>query len=63
MKMAEVQIEVTTRDIMEMLPDYLEEEVTDEVLKAFVNYLQVDVAQWLIDNAKSFARAQAEEST
>lgn len=59
MKMAETQITITTRDIMEVLPDHLDQEVTDEVLERFVNYLQIDVPQWLIDNAKSFSRSQA----
>jgi len=52
MKMAEVQIQINTSEIVEVLEEYIDDaKITDELLKRFV-----DVTQWLVDNAKSFVR-------
>jgi len=55
--MSEQQIiEVTEKAASEVLADQLDKQPTPEQVSAFINYLQIDVAQWLIDNAKSFVR-------
>lgn len=49
-------MEIEMTDIEETLQNYLERKPTAEELKRFIGYLEVDVPQWLIDNAKSFVR-------
>ena len=53
-KLAQIQISVTKQDIAEVLADYTDEAITDALLSKFVDYLKIDVTQWLRDNAKSF---------
>jgi hypothetical protein len=47
---------LTGDDIREALEDQLERKVTDRELSACINYLAIDLGQWLKDNTKTFAR-------
>lgn len=49
-------IEVTEKDACEVLADQLDRQPTQKEVSDFIDYLKIDIPQWLIDNAKSFVR-------
>ena len=54
-------IYVTVSAMRDALKDQLDREPTDNALKHFINYVEVDITQWLRDNAKAFAEAMREK--
>jgi len=49
-------IVVTVEEMEEELGYRLERKPTTEELERFIEYLRVDVPQWLVDKAKCFVR-------
>jgi len=52
---------ITISAMKEALKNRLDREPTKDELQHFVNYVEVDIEQWLIDNAKSFVRDELNE--
>jgi len=48
--------EVTLDDMKDVLTSYLDREPTEKELELFKDYLEVDIPQWLIDNAKHWVK-------
>lgn len=51
-----MKIEIEDKEIREELAYRMGREPTEAELTEFKDYLQRDVQQWLVDNAKSFIR-------
>jgi len=49
-------VEVTVEKAKDVLAAYLDAEPTQKELELFIDYLEVDVPQWLVDNAKHWVR-------
>ena len=49
-------VAVTIEQIKDVLASYLDAEPTQKELELFIDYLEVDVPQWLVDNAKHWVR-------
>ena len=49
-------ISVSVEQAKDVLASYLDREPTQKELELFTDYLQVDVPQWLVDNAKHWVR-------
>ena len=47
-------IYVTISALRNALKDRLDREPTEDELQHFINYVEVDIDQWLRDNAKAF---------
>jgi DNA-directed RNA polymerase specialized sigma subunit len=52
---------VPIKDIKDELEFHLERKPTKEEIKAFIGFLEVDIPQWLTDNAKNWVRRQQEQ--
>jgi DNA-directed RNA polymerase specialized sigma subunit len=52
---------VKVKDIKKTLEGMLEREPTEEELKEFIGTLEVDIAEWLRENAKWFIREKLYE--
>jgi DNA-directed RNA polymerase specialized sigma subunit len=51
---------IRIKDIKEELKFHLERKPTREEIKDFIGFLEVDIPQWLADNAKNWVRRQPE---
>jgi hypothetical protein len=51
-----MRILIPEKEVREVLADALGHEPSREELRRFKDYLGVDVAQWLRDNANAFVR-------
>lgn len=57
-----MKVNVPESDLRELLREYLDiKTVPRKLLSEFKDYLDIDVPQWLRDNAKSFNRKLCEE--
>jgi hypothetical protein len=61
MRNLEMKITVPNEDLKEGLEGRLGVKVSKELLKEFISYLEVDLAQWIYDNLKAFEVALKEE--
>jgi arsenate reductase-like glutaredoxin family protein len=48
------EIIILKSDIRDTLKEYLERDPTDAELKAFIEYLEIDVGDWLKTNVETF---------
>lgn len=49
-------VAVTVEKAKDVLTSYLDREPTQKELELFIDYLEVDVPQWLVDNAKHWVQ-------
>jgi len=54
-------IPVSRQKLYDCLASYLDREATEEEMEEFTSFVEVDVGQWLVDNAKSFVRQRERE--
>jgi hypothetical protein len=47
---------ISMESVRDVLTSYLEEEPTRRQLELFLDYLLVDIPQWLVDNAKHWIK-------
>jgi len=52
-----MKIEIPDDDLRDGLKARLEIKVSDELLKEFISYLEVDLAEWIHSNLKAFHEA------
>ena len=53
---SDVSLAVTLDDMKDVLTSYLDREPTEKELELFKDYLEADVPQWLVDNAKHWVK-------
>jgi len=56
-----MRVQIPESEVKELLTDVLGKKPTRKLLSEFKDYLDIDVPQWLRDNAKAFMRKLVEE--